>query len=115
MDWSTLLPFLQQNQPPTGGAPGSPIPNAVGPTSYGGPNGPAPLGILNGAQSPQDPAKQQQDLISQAQKLLSPQAPPQSLPQIQMAKPVGSQGINPLSFLAAFNKNPLVALSGTGS
>ncbi|WP_156898392.1 hypothetical protein [Bradyrhizobium erythrophlei] len=65
---------------------------------------------MNGQQRPKD-QDGQLALMAQAQKLLAPAAIP-SLQPIQMAKPVGSQGINPLQFLAAFGKNPLSTMQG---
>jgi hypothetical protein len=105
MDWSTLFSGLMQNQQPTAQPAGSQVPNAVGPTSVGGPNGPQPVGILNGANAPQG---NQQQLLQQAQKLMQPQAQPQQMQPIQMAKPVGSQGIDPMKLLQAMKQNALM-------
>lgn len=106
MDWSTLFSGLMQN-PPTGGAPGAPVQGAAGPSSYGGPNGPQPLaqptGILNGQQAPGGNA-----LLQQAQKLMAPPQAPPAMPQIQQARPVGAQGIDPVKLLAAMQQNKLM-------
>ena|SRR5579859_4880268 len=106
MDWSTLFSGLMGNQAqPAGGAPGMPVQGASGPTSYGGPDGPQPVGVLNGQQ---DPAKQQQALLTQAQALMKPPAAPPPMQPIQQARPVGAQGIDPMKLLAAMQQNKLM-------
>ena len=121
MDWTSLIggsPFgswaLPNAGDPTSAAPGAPtnILPAVAQTSPTPIPPQQPVGILNGQKNPNS---DQDVLLSQALKLMSPQASTPQMPQIQMPRPVGSQGINPLSFLTAFNKNPLSALSGAGS
>lgn len=109
MDWSTLLSgFLQnQSQPgqPTSSAPGSPM-NILPPVAQTQPT--APMGILNGQAPPQGQQGNQGQLLQQAQKLMTPQQPPPQMPPIQMARPVGAQGIDPLKLLAAMKQNQLM-------
>lgn len=101
MDWSSLLSSFMPNQPPqpgqpTSGAPGSPM--NILPQQ--------PMGILNGA-APQ-PGQGNNQLLQQAQKMMQPQAAPPQQPPIQMAKPVGGQGIDPMKLLAAMKQNQLM-------
>lgn len=105
MDWTSLLSGFLQNQPqpgqPTSSAPGAPT-NILPPIAQT-----APMGILNGQPAPQGGGQGQ--LLQQAQKLLSPQQQqPQQQQPIQMARPLGSQGIDPLKLLAAMKQNQLM-------
>lgn len=107
MDWSTLFSGLMGNQAPqpgqpTSGAPGAPmniVPQGAQP----------PTGILNGQPAPQQPGQGgQNQLLQQAQKLMAPPAAPPQMSPIQMAKPVGAQGIDPTKLLAAMQQNRLM-------
>lgn len=95
--------------------PGAPL-NILPPAAQFQPSGTAPVGILNGQGNPQ--GLNNQALMQQAQQLMkAPQAPPQmqmqQMPQlqpqpIQMARPVGMQGIDPMKLLAAMKQNNLM-------
>lgn len=110
MDWTSMLGnsplsfMLPQPGQPTSGAPGAPT-NILPPQAQT-----SPTGILNGAQPPQTQQQQngQQMLMAQAQKLMAPPAAPPQMGQLQMAKPLGSQGIDPTKLLAAMKSNQLM-------
>jgi len=66
-----------------------------------------PTGILNGQQAPQQAGNGQ--LMNQAMALMKGnQQPMPQMPQIQMARPVGTQGIDPMKLLAAMKQNQLL-------
>ncbi|HYM31808.1 MAG TPA: hypothetical protein VEU47_10935 [Candidatus Cybelea sp.] len=100
-------------------APGMPL-NILPPAAQAAQAGMAPMGILNGQAPPNPQAANQQQLLAQAQRLMqSPQAPPgmqlQAPPQlqlpqqpIQMARPAGMQGIDPMKLLTAMKQNNLM-------
>lgn len=67
------------------------------------------MGILNGQQAPPNPQQgNQQQLIQQAQKLMQPGGQPPQMQPMQMAHPVGAQGIDPMKLLAAMQQNKLM-------
>jgi hypothetical protein len=113
MDWSTLFGGLGQQsgiQPgqPTSAAPGAPM-NILPPVAQTPPT--APMGILNGQPAPQAQGQGNQSLIQQAQKMMQPQQAPPPMQPIQMARPLGSQGIDPMKLLAAMKQNNLMNAS----
>lgn len=67
----------------------------------------APMGILNGQPNPQQGG--QNPLVQQAMQMMQQgqQQAPQMQP-IQMARPVGTQGIDPMKLLAAMQQNKLL-------
>jgi hypothetical protein len=69
----------------------------------------SPLGVLNGQQPPQQQGQGNASLLQQAQALMKgqQQQSPQLQP-IQMAKPLGSQGIDPVKLLQAMQQNKLM-------
>ena len=109
MDWTSMLGnsplsfLLPQPGQPTSGAPGAPM-NILPPAAQTAPT--QPLGILNGQGSPQQ--GNQQQLMQQAQKMMGPQSAPPQMQPLQMARPVGSQGIDPMKLLAAMKQNQLM-------
>lgn len=88
--------------------PGMPM-NIVPPSMQAAMSQPqTPLGILNGATAPNPQGNNQMQLIQQAQRLMQGNGQVPQMQPIQMARPVGSQGIDPMKLLAAMQQNKLL-------
>jgi len=89
---------------------GAPM-NIVPPQMQAAMGQPPHLGILNGQAAPPNPQMgNNQQLMQQAQQLMKGPGQPPQMPQIQMARPVGAQGIDPQKLLAAMQANRLMSL-----